>query len=372
MSDPNHTPSLNYEATRQSEALQRAHEKFGIPLNVSEVVDRTLEQNGFTMLESVPTPTVEEWITEKITEQGYAGYNHGSFVTDEDGNLGFAKVHYGPDNILSRVNADGEVEKVKVGGPQREALVLDALTNHGYKAPFVLGYSPESPEGASSAEANTYEILAIEAVLPENGAVREREDWTPALAQKAAQKITTFAQPIESIELFRDETIPLSAEELVRKLPRTGDAYDHALTETLEAYPHLDSPIVVHGDTWFNNIIASHDDSDIMFVDWELAGPGYRGQDAGRKLWDLTLNNDWSFADYGDAAHAFTEEWCATEDDTHSLTFGVMYESLRWISDRIDKIEDPATDEATRVSLAQEIDEVKSHTLEILNYISAR
>lgn len=358
------------EKDRLAESLQYAHENFGVPLNVSEVVSRTLDKNGFKPLESDQTPSVEEWISERVTSQGYAGYNHGSFVVDATGNLGFAKVHYGPDNILITIDEDGNTQETKVGGPKREAEVLRALEPNGYDTPQVLAYSPALPEGASNANAETFETLIIEAVTPEYGSVRKREEWSPSLARRAAQKISTFAKPVESIPLFKDESIPLTVESLIQKVPRDGGEYDAALTRALDTYTHLDSPVVVHGDVWFNNTIARHDDSDVMFIDWELAGPGYRGQDAGRKLWDLTLKNDWSFAGYSEAARAFTDEWCKTEDDKHSLTFGVMYESLRWISDRIDKVIDPDTDEATQTSLLQEIEDVKSHALAITGNIN--
>ena len=375
----NPTPPTDFETApapadeRSAElarSLQHAHERFGIPLNVSEVVDRTLEVNGFTPYDRTLTPTVEEWIMERLVSQGYVGYNHGSFVENASGELGFAKVHYGPDNTLITHNENGEPIEIEVGGPKREAQVLQALAAQGYEAPRVLGYSPESPEGANSAEAETYEILVIEAVLPEYGAVRKRESWTPELARIAAQKIATFAKPIEEVPLFANETIPLPVENLVEQLPSSNEPYSLAVLEVLKDYEHIDSPIVVHGDTWFNNIIARHDNTDVMFVDWELAGPGYRGQDAGRKLWDLTLTNDWDFSEYSDAASAFTDEWSQTDDDRQSLKFGIVYESLRWITDRIRDINDPTTDEATRISLTQEMEDVKTHTLAILDNIT--
>lgn len=361
-----------HENNPLARSLRYAHEHFGIPLNVTEVVSRTLEQNGFIPYESAPTPSVEEWIAERLETQGYAGYNHGSFVQDSAGTIGFAKVHYGPDNTVITHDEEGNQIKTTVGGPKREAQVLSALLPNGYQAPQVLGYSPETPEGAASADADTFEVLVIEALLPENGAVRKRTDWTPTLARKAAQKIATFEKPIESIPLFVKESIPLPVEKLVQKIPTTGDEYDRALARTLENYPYLDTPIVVHGDTWFNNIIARHDDSDLMFIDWELAGPGYKGQDAGRKLWDLTLNDSWDLEEYTETADAFTNEWCKTDDDRQSLAFGVVYESLRWISDRYDKLANPTTDEATRISLTQEIDDVKLHTLALLGHITKK
>jgi len=349
--------------------LQQAHEIFGIDLDASEIIERTIERNGFTALEleePYTLPTFEEWVTQKLA-QGYAGYNFGTFVINEAEQLGFAKVHYGPKNIQTLIGSDGEVVQFEAGGPRREQAVLEALASNGYEVPEVLGHSLASPESTPSGE-NIYEMLVIEAVMPEYGAVREREAWTPKLARIAAQKIATFAKPVAEVPLFENDPILLPVESLIEMLPRTGDSYDDMLAKIIESYPHLDEPIVVHGDTWFNNIIVRHDDSDIMFVDWELAGPGYKGQDAGRKLWDLTISN-WELSDYTDAADAFTDEWCRTDDDRLSLEFGVMYESLRWIAERVRDINKPDTDETTRASIKQGIEDVKTHTLTILDKI---
>lgn len=351
--------------------IQEAHERFGIDINAPEVVQRTIEENGFTALELEKPhtlPTLEEWIAQRMA-QGYSGYNYGTFVMNEAEQIGFAKVHYGTKNIQTLIGDDGEAVQFEVGGPRREQEVLEALASNGYEVPEVLGYNPASQEGTSSDE-KIYEMLVIEAVMPEYGAVRQRESWTPQLARIAAQKIATFAKPVAEVPLFEKESIPLPVEGLIEMLPRTGESsYDDTLAEVLEAYPHLDNPIVVHGDTWFNNIIARHDDSDVMFVDWELAGPGYRGQDAGRKLWDLTIDSGWQPSDYTESADAFTDEWCKTEDGRISLEFGVMYESLRWISERVRDINKPGTDEATVLSLKQSIEDVKAHALKLLGNI---
>ena len=350
--------------------LEEAHERFGIDLDTPEVVQRTIEKNGFTALELEEPhtlPTVEEWVAERVA-QGYSGYNYGSFVINEAEQVGFAKVHYGSKNIQTLIGSDGEAVEFEVGGPEREQAVLEALASSGYKVPEVLGYSPES----ESPEGKIYEMLVIEAILPADGSVRPRDAWTPQLARVAAQKIATFAKPIADVPLFKDESIQLPVEGLLEMLPRTEGAYEEALVRVLTGYAHLDAPIVVHGDTWYNNIIARHDDSDLLFVDWELAGPGYRGQDAGRKLWDLTIAKDWSLAEYTEAADAFTDEWCKTDDDRSSLEFGVVYESLRWISERVRDINKEETTQEDREKLEQQIRQIKNHALMILDSITRK
>jgi aminoglycoside phosphotransferase (APT) family kinase protein len=234
----------------------------------------------------------------------------------------------------------------------------------------MLGYSPAYPESAEPDEAYSLETLYIEAIPPNEGTTLPPEQWTPDLAKIAARKISTFAQPAETIELFRDEQILLPVEILVERaqIPE-DDAYHQALATTLNTYTYLDAPIVVHGDTWLNNIIVKHDGSDALFIDWDLAGAGYKGQDAGRTLWGLTLDRDWNLAEVNDAAQAFINEWCKTEDDTINLRFGVAFESLRWIADRQDKLKDATLDDDTIFSLSEQIDSVKQHALKVFNYI---
>jgi hypothetical protein len=354
----------------KTSVFQEAHERFGIDRDAPEIVERTIEKNGFTSLELEEPhtlPTLEEWVTQRMA-QGYSGYNYGTFVMNDGEQIGFAKVHYGTKNLQTLINDAGEAVQFEVGGPQREQAVLEALASNGYDVPEVLGYNPASPEDKPLDE-KMYEMLVIEAVLPEYGAVRVREEWTPQLARIAAQKIATFVKPAQEVPLFENESVLLPAESLINMLPRTGDTYDEVLGYVLEAYPHIDEPIVVHGDTWFNNIIARHDNSDVMFVDWELAGPGYKGQDAGRKLWDLTIDSEWQPSEYTETAEAFANEWRKTDDDLISLKFGVMYESLRWISERVRDINKPGADEATITSLTQSIEDVKNHALKLLENI---
>ena len=90
-------------------------------------------------------------------------------------------------------------------------------------------------------------------------------------------------------------------------------------------------------------------------------------------LWGLTLDNNWRFPKIGEKADVFIEEWCngegSDEESAATLRFGIIFESLRWISDRQRDISNLEADEATRISLASEIADVKAHALEILRRI---
>lgn len=346
-------------------------EGYPIPENPALSVQKTLETFNLQVYPS-EIPPINEYIASRIAPSLYnfPGYNYGVFVQTPQ-QVAFAKVCYGPENTEKKHDENGNLVKIRVGGLEREAKVLRTLSDHGYDVPKVLGYEPAYPRNAAPNEAETLETLYTEAFVPEEGTSLPPEYWNPQLAHIAAEKIKTFNTPVKNIELFQDETLDLPLDIVLERAEITeDDDYAQAVEETIRAYAHLDEPIVVHADAWQKNIIVKRDSSDIMFVDWELAGAGYKGQDAARTLWGLTLDKDWQFTEVTDAAEAFTQAWCETDDDVNTLKFGVVFESLRWIIDRKDRIRDEDLDEATELSILALIDDVKHHTLKVLHTIS--
>ncbi len=350
--------------------LATATEKYHTPKDPNLAVAKTLDTFLLVKYPSeIPDPATYISIRMQRAGDGFPGFNYGTFVTTPK-QVAFAKLRYGPKNMEKRRVGD-ELVDVRVGGLEREAAILSALNEHGYDAPEMLGYSPSYPEGAEPDEADSLETLYIEAIPPNEGTTLPPEQWTPELARIAARKIRTFAKPAEEIELFKDEQILLPVEVLVERAQLAeGGQYYEQVTNTLSSYEHLDTPIVVHGDTWLNNIIVKHDGSNALFVDWELAGAGYKGQDAGRTLWGLTLDVNWNLIGLNDAAKAFSDEWSQTDDDKANLQFGVVLESLRWIADRQDKLQDATLEQDVAISLMEQIEDVKEHTLKLLDYIS--
>lgn len=358
----------------QSDIDDAINEGYPLPKNPTLAVETTMGTFDLQKYPS-PIPDASDYISARIrhTDDKFPGFNYGTFVQTPR-QIAFAKFRYGPKNT-EKQNIDGELVDVRVGGLQREAAVLESLREHGYEAPAVLGYSPEYPLGAEPNEADTLETLYIEAIPPEEGTTLPPEQWTPSLAEMAAQKIKTFAHPSAEIELFKEESVQLPVEVLLQRahINESDDTYHDTLAETLTHYQHLDEPIVVHGDTWLNNIIVKHDESDAMFIDWELAGAGYRGQDAGRTLWGLTLDGNWQFAEINETAEAFAREWTNTdnpEEEKSNLKFGVLLESLRWISDRQDKLSTLDINSPEAEALLLEIDSVKQHSLKIIDTLA--
>lgn len=349
--------------------LRTANERYHTPLDPNVSVKQTLDTFLLTKYPSeIPDPATYISTRMQRGDDDFPGFNYGTFVTTSR-QVAFAKLRYGPRNTEKKHVGD-ELIDVRVGGLEREAAILTALNQHGYDAPEMLGYSPAYPENAEPDEADSLETLYIEAIPPDEGTTLPPERWTPDLAKIAARKMSTFAKPIEAIELFQDEQILLPVEVLVERAQVTeGDAYHQTLRDTLTTYPHLDLPIVVHGDTWLNNIIVKYDNSDALFVDWELAGAGYQGQDAGRTLWGLTIDKNWEFAEVNETSRSFTEEWCKTEEDAINLRFGVVFESLRWIADRQDKLNDATLDDSARTSISEQIESIKQHTLKVIDQI---
>lgn len=387
-SNPEHTYTTNetryYFANRPIEAAgenpeavqydidKAIAEGYPLPKNPTQAIEATMDTFNLEKYPS-PIPEASDYVSARIrhSDDHFPGFNYGTFVMTPN-QVAFAKFRYGPKNT-EKQEVEGELVDVRVGGLEREAAVLTNLAEHGYETPAVLGYSPTFPEGAEPNEAETLETLYIEAIPPEEGTTLPPEQWTPSLAEMAARKIKTFARPTEQIELFQDEAVQLPVEILLKRAHiNEGDAYHDALAETLTNYQYLDQPIVVHGDTWLNNIIVKHDESDAMFIDWELAGAGYKGQDAGRTLWGLTLDGNWQFTTPGENADAFVHEWLDVDDPEEEridLQFGVVLESLRWIADRQDKLAtlDPNTAEAEQ--LLSEIDTIKHHAVSIIDRI---
>ncbi len=385
-SNPENTQTTNekryYFANRPIEAAGTNHEEiqydidkaiaegYPIPKDPSAVVEQTMDTFELTKYPSA-IPEINSYISARIrhSDDGFPGFNYGTFVATPQ-QVAFAKFRYGPKNTEKQY-VNGELVDIRVGGLQRENTVLESLRVHGYEAPAVLGYSPAFPENAEPHEADTLETLYIEAIPPEEGTTLPPEQWTPSLAKIAARKIKTFARPAEEIEAFKDESIQLPIEVLIERARISEeDAYHDTLADTLTSYQYLDQPIVVHGDSWLNNIIVKHDESDAMFIDWELAGAGYKGQDAGRTLWGLTLDSNWGFSEVNESAQAFIEEWTNTEhgeEEKINLQFGILLESLRWIADRSDKLVNMPADEEATLHLVQQIDDIKQHTLKIIS-----
>ena len=357
------------EAEKLSDIRFAQEKGFPLPDNPSIAVDTTLRSLGLTTYPSeIPDALTYASIRIRSSHDHFPGYNYGTFVTSEDGNFAFAKLRYGPKN-MERVLVDGDLITKRVGGLAREKDVLTSLESHGYEVPKVFGYTPALPEGRDLEpnESDTLETLFIEAISPEVGSTIPPEYWTKNTARIAAEKIKTFDKPADQIELFAHEGRSISVEALLKRSKLADDTYSRELLQTIEAYQHLDKPIVVHGDTWLNNIIVKHDNSDVMFVDWELAGPGYKGQDAGRTVWGLTLDQNWGFAGVNDAAQEFIDTWCISDEETKNLRFGLVLESLRWIADRQDSL-DQASDEES-VNTLREIQEIKQHTMKVMHVL---
>lgn len=368
-----HFANRPIEAARANvaEDIQRAREAgHPIPEDPNRAVSRTLEAHGLLRYPSrIPEPNV--YISARInnSDDRFPGFNYGTFVVTQEGDVAFAKLRYGPKNT-EQILVEGELVDAQVGGLYCEAQVLTELTEQGYETPSLLGYFPETPRGAKPDRADTLETLLIEAILPQEGSTLPPEKWSSELARLAARKIESFTTPTSETPLFQNKERSLPLDILIRRarLPANGD-YELALKKAVEKYEHLDPPIVTHGDTWLNNIIVKYDSSDLLFVDWELAGPGYKGQDAGRTLWGLTLDTNWDFVDVNDTARAFIYEWSQSEDEKNVLRFGILFESLRWIADRQDRLLENTLSTGSKRTIVKRIEDIKAHALELLVHI---
>jgi len=165
------------------------------------------------------------------------------------------------------------------------------------------------------------------------------QEWTPATARNAVRTIKEMEKtsPDALPEHFFEEP----SETFTSLLERTQYAQDPSMQTVLEDVAHqyekYKRQVFIHGDMWPKNVIVGldNDNPSIKLVDWELAGLGYKGQDAGRLWWGICANNQiHSEASY-EFLRAYLEE-PATEEQTArraELQFGVAYEVLWRLED---------------------------------------
>lgn len=341
-----------------------------LPKNPDHAVAKTLEANGLTRYDS-KIPKASEFMADLsyLYPDGFVLRNYGSFAQDQDGRVCFTKMRVGP-NWKEKALVDGKMKDIVRYNLRKEYEILKSLHTSGLDVPEPYSYSPPSDNEFGKAADYPFETMSIEAIPPEEGSTLPQEYWTPEIAKITANKLKSLDKPTSEIEMFAKKERRLSVELLLQRARLSGnDSYTEALANSIKEYKHIDEPVVSHGDTWTKNIIVKHDKSDIMLVDWELAGPGYRGQDAARTLWGLTLDSKWKFGEVGPTASSFIKEWCQTEDDSMSLKFGTMFESLRWIADRRDALDNKNIDPEEAQKIKQQIVEVKQQALKIIENI---
>src|SRR3989344_2366578 len=258
------------EGVPQKELWERRTKDEFMP-NAAARVEATLRLNGYRQIvdlgNGVRYPSVDEWIASKIGSNEGWTRTYPAFIQDEESNeIFFCKSRIKP------------LIKMIGGGFLAEKDILTSVPN--LPAPRLIRYIPENNASGE------LETLIFEAIKFSKGSVLQASEWTEAAACNGA------------IELKKLEDIPLTRIPEERRTPhmtyasilrQVGYLLEPSLMEKIkgifrENEPYTE-PVLVHGDAWPKNIIVGTEaDPRILFVDWELAGAGYRGQDIAR-LW---------------------------------------------------------------------------------------
>src|SRR3989338_8518936 len=310
---------------KSSEELRELRSKEEFFPDAQERFENTLEEHGYELVRELENgyqyPTLDEWVALKIERgEGWARAYPTFIRGKETGEMYFAKVRIKP-------------KERQIGrGFAGEADVLDNMK--GLPAPRLIEYIPEDEHG------KRLEMLVLEAIKFSEGSVLMPQEWTPATAQNAVRTMKEMEKtsPDALPEHFFEEP----SETFTSLLERTRYAQNNPSMQTvLEAvalqYEEYKQQVFVHGDMWPKNVIVGldNDNPSIKLVDWELAGLGYKGQDAGRLWWGICANNQiHSEASY-EFLRAYLEE-PATEEQTArraELQFGVAYEVLWRLED---------------------------------------
>ncbi len=262
-------------------------------------------------------PSFEEWIEIKASKGGKAR-TYPSFVKNkETQEIYFCKAMIRP--------------KWNWGGVKKESLALSAASEiEGVSVPKLLHYVPESNE--------SLEAIIVESIKFSEGQISPKEEWNPNCAYEAANVIKKLENhPIENFPDIDKEPEVTVDGEFKRSQDILEKEFSDKLNQILENYNYKDEIVFIHGDTWTKNIIIKNQEETFTsFIDWERGGAGYKGQDIARLWWELWDSNQKAQSALIDSY--FQDENNSKEDQIKSLKFGVMFEALRWIGDRNDKL----------------------------------
>jgi aminoglycoside phosphotransferase (APT) family kinase protein len=347
----------------------------GVHQDYDSRVANTLKHLGLNQIttvminneQEVNWPTTYQQICEyKTRHPDSTPWNSLFFATDESGETVVVKLALNP-------------ETKDWGGLEREARALEVINanNQDANAPRLHAYYKGD-------EDKTLEALVTSAYLPSEWEAHHVSQYTEKSARAAGESIHSIeglelgefaGDPIISIA-SQIETI-LSVAEQNPDLPQPNQEFMEKMIESMYAllnipdineleiteqlftslgthdlkiiepmimpfvarFELLSKKVLVHGDTWLKNILLSIDNK-AAFIDWERAQKGYEGQDAGRTGWDFGWAKDELFPAYVEAyIHAGGVRGDAVAQRKNILKFGIVFESLRWLHDRYEKLD---------------------------------
>lgn len=252
----------NSEEALDDETLQMKRLERGIFPDAQVRLESTLTELGYEQVrelsEDITYPSVDQWVEHRIR------HNRGTkffptFVKNQEGKFFFCKAQ-----INDRPDA--------LAGLTHEAEILSALPPE-VSAPKLIQYVEPSSEKSA--------LIITEAISINEATVAPSEHWNEGHIVSAIDQIKALENTQPSSESARDYTEPVL--DLLQRSKLPSELSDRIRLIVEQYQPHAKS-VFVHGDAAIKNILASTPDQEakVHFVDWELAGEGFLGQDAAK------------------------------------------------------------------------------------------
>lgn len=335
------------DETLDSETLQMKRLERGIFPDAQARFEATIAKLGYEQVrelsEDITYPTVDEWVEHRLR------YARGtrffpSFIKNQEGEIFFCKAQ-----ISSNPDA--------VSGLTHEAETISTLEKE-INAPQIINYVEPTEEQSA--------ILITEAIPADKASVAPPEAWNEGHVISAVDQIKFLENRQLPDVSSVDYTEPVA--DLLNRAKLPEDLAEQVRL-VINQYRPFAKPVFVHGDAAMKNILVSTpaDEPKAYFVDWELAGQGFMGQDAA-KLWSGFTKGNPELQTTLVNRYVATPEGKVDRQRQLALVFGVIAENLTHITWRQENIVAPGK-AAEFPNVHQEIEHQTERIRKILTII---
>lgn len=290
-----------------NETLQMKRLERGIFPDAQARFESTLAELGYEQVrklsEDIVYPSVDQWIEHRVRNNRGTRF-FPAFVKNQAGEFLFCKAQ-----ISDRPDA--------VTGLAHEAEILSALPPE-ISAPHLIKHVEPSPEKSA--------LIITEAMPMTEATVAPAEYWDENHIISAIDQIKILENHQLSSESEQDYIGPVL--DLLQR-SNVPENLAGSIRSAIEQYRPLAKSVFVHGDAAMKNILVSTPghESKVHFVDWELAGQGFLGQDAA-KLWSGLAKGNPELQTKLINRYTTTSEGQADRQRQLALAFGVIAENL--------------------------------------------
>jgi len=250
----------------------------GILENLHERFDNLIQEKGWKQVteisETSKYPDIDQWVNSRIRQERGTKF-YPCFVTTGEGDVRFLKVQVGKDeNALNGLREESNI------------LSKNILP---IPAPKLIELGEASDTGLA--------YICLEAIKFEDGRVGSAAEWHPTHAINAAEQVRLMERQnldnlppdIESLPQFQREI--RITDRMVGMVNRSGEQLPAEVANGIREFASKGeiSEVMVHGDLKLKNIIMNRTGT-VSIIDWEMAGKGFMGQDAGKLMNNLESN----------------------------------------------------------------------------------